>query len=158
MGGCFAWLVLLAGSVGVMVSLLRWFEQTADAVDRGWWNRLALLLAFPFAVWFYPSRVGAGRPTPVPRHEPVRGFGGLPKGGGGIEGASNAAPPPDAPPPGTPKEFIGPPKIPNKPAKKKAPVDPEKLARLREKMRQQGMLGDDEGDGSDPPSRPIPPG
>src|SRR4051794_9627327 len=73
MTGCFAWLILLGGGVFIMVSLLRWFEQTADAVDHGLWNKLALLIVFPFAAWFYPSRYAAGRPTAVAHHEPVRG-------------------------------------------------------------------------------------
>ena len=63
MSGCFAWLLLVAGAVFVMASLLRWFEQTADAVDRHEWNKLTLLIVFPFATWFYPSRFAAGRPT-----------------------------------------------------------------------------------------------
>ena len=48
------------------------------------------------------------------------------------------APPADGPPPGTPSEFLGLPKIP--PKKKPAAVDPDKLAKLRQKMREQGML------------------
>src|SRR5687768_13873548 len=79
MGGCFSSLLVLAGAVFVILSLLRWFEQPAVAVERRQWNKVALLVAFPFAVWFYPSRIGAGRPTAVPHHEPVRGFGSLPK-------------------------------------------------------------------------------
>jgi len=144
MGGCISWLMILAGAIFIMVSLLRWFEQTAEAVDHGWWNKVLLLLLFPFAVWFFPSKVAAGRPSPVPRHEPVRGFGGLPKGG--IEDPKSPPAPAaslsassDGPPPGTPKEFIGLPKIPPKPANKKA-VDSDKLAKLRQKMRDQGML------------------
>ena len=106
MSGCFTWLLLLAASVRVMVSLLRWFEQTADAVDRGSWRRVALLLGFPLAVWFFPSRVAAGRPIPVPHHEPVRGFGSLPK------------------------------------AEIQEPQS-QKLDKLREQMRRQGMLDDE---------------
>ena len=82
-------------------------------------------------------------------HDPVRGFGPLPK--------AKPAPTPqatavsrrpgmtDAPPPGTPKEFLGMPVIPpraNRPAR--PPVDPEKLAKLKQKMREQGMLPDEE--------------
>lgn len=134
MSGCFAWLLLVAGGVFVMASLLRWFEQTADAVDRREWNKLTLLIVFPFATWFYPSKFAAGRPTAVPHHEPVRGFGKVPK-------APTEMPmPSDQAPPGTPPEFIGPPKIP--PKKPKAAVDPEKLAKLKQKMREQGMLDD----------------
>ena len=132
MTGCFAWFILLAGGVFVIASLLRWFEQSADAVDQGEWNKLAILLVFPFACWFYPSRVSAGRPTAVPHHEPVRGFGKLP-------GTKPSMPmPSDQPPPGTPAEFLGMPKIPEK--KPRAAVDPEKLAKLKQKMREQGML------------------
>jgi hypothetical protein len=71
----------------------------------------------------------------------VRGFGTLPKGG--IVDPSIAPPTQsDGPPPGTPKEFIGLPKIP--PKKPRAAVDPEKVAKLRQKMKEQGMLGSDE--------------
>jgi hypothetical protein len=132
MSGCFAWIFLIAGAVFVMVTLLRWFEQTGDAVDAGEWNRLALLILFPFAVWLFPSRVSAGRPTAVPHHEPVRGFGKVPPM------PSEAPMPGDQPPPGTPQEFMGPPKIP--PKKPKAAIDPEKLAKLKQKMKEQGML------------------
>jgi len=133
MTGCLAWLLFAAGAVFVMATLLRWFEQTGDAVDRGEWNRLTLLILFPFAVWLFPSRVSAGRPTAVPHHEPVRGMGKAPP-------LPNEAPamPSDQPPPGTPQEFIGPPKIP--PKKAKSQIDPEKLAKLKQKMKEQGML------------------
>ena len=60
---CFSWILLLALAVFVMVSLLRWFEQTSEAVERREWNRVTLLVLVPFAVWFYPSKVAAGRPT-----------------------------------------------------------------------------------------------
>src|SRR5215208_1811547 len=76
---CFSWLFLVAGGVFLVLSLIRWFEQITEAVQQGWWNKTALLVVFPFAVWFYPGRVVAGRPTAVPRHEPVRGFGSVPK-------------------------------------------------------------------------------
>lgn len=164
MTGCFTWLVLLAGIVFLLLSFLRWFEQTAEAVDAGRWNKLALLLAFPFAAWRYPSRVRAGRATPVPRHEPVRGFG-VPKEkprvvtdsgkalarDGPVLPATNEDDVPmatiadDGPPPGTPPEFLGKPVIP--PPGKKSPrpaVDPDKVARLRQKMREQGMLPPDD--------------
>ena len=145
--GCFTTLFLLAVFIFVVVSVIRWFEQVTEAVDQGWWNKVTVLVAMPFTVWFFPSRVSAGRPTAVPHHEPVLGFG---------MSSSRTAPrssedrptevgPPagipeqDSPPPGTPKEFLGMPKIPPKP-RAKSSVDPEKLAKLKEKMRQQGML------------------
>jgi hypothetical protein len=132
MTDCFVGIVLIGGAVFLLVSILRWFEQTGDALDRGDWRKLLILLLFPLAVWFYPSPVSAGRPTPVPHHEPVRGFGKVPAM------PSEISKPVDQPPPGTPAEFIGPPKIP--PKKPKAPLDPEKLAKLRQKMKDQGML------------------
>ena len=134
--GCFTWIILFAGAVIVLMSVIRWFEQTSEAVDRGWWNKLAILVLAPFTVWFFPSRVSAGRATPVPRHEPVRGF------GAAIPRASrDAASPPDEPPPGTPAEFLGLPAVPPPSQRKpRAPVDPEKLAKLKQKMREQGML------------------
>ena len=154
MEGCFTVLGALAMAVFVMMTMIRWFEQTAEAVDNRWWNKVVLLVVFPFGVWFYPSRVSAGRPTMVPRHEPVRGFGKVkltedspakPVGG---NGDAIAAPPPapatDGPPPGTPKEFLGMPVIPPKKKSAKPAVDPEKLAKLRQKMREQGMLPDEE--------------
>jgi hypothetical protein len=133
-GSCFFILLMLAGGIFVMVTMIRWFEQTGDAFDRHEWNKLTLLVLMPFASWLFPSRVSAGRPTAVPRHEPVRGMGSLPK----------SRPPPNAdePPPGTPKEFIGLPKIP--PKKPRAPIDPDKLAKLKQKMKEQGMLSDEE--------------
>src|SRR5687767_15890855 len=77
--GCFTTILFLIAFVLIMVSFIRWFEQTTEAVDNGWWNKIFVLLMCPFTVWFFPSRVNAGRTTPVPRHEPVRGFGTLPK-------------------------------------------------------------------------------
>ncbi len=163
--GCFAWLLVLVGAVFVLLSLVRWFEQITEAVEARWWNKTSLLLACPFAVWLFPSRVSAGRPTAVPRHEPVRGFGVAPqrsasedsipiaKTASDVATASRApqaaattiAAQTDGPPPGTPAEFIGLPKIPPKKPKGAAPaVDPEKVAKLRQKMKEQGMLGDDE--------------
>jgi hypothetical protein len=155
---CFTWLVLLVVAVVVMVSLLRWFEQTSEAVERQQWNRVALLVVMPFAVWFYPSKVSAGRPTAVPRHEPVRGFGPLPKeqvaavpdGPATPQAPASVSKLPgvtDEPPPGTPKEFLGMPVVPPKAKAPKAPVDPDKLARLRQKMIEQGMLKDEPEDG-----------
>ena len=150
---CFAWLLLLAVAVFVMVSLLRWFEQTSEAVERREWNRVALLVLVPFAVWLYPSKVSAGRPTAVPRHEPARGFGPLPKEPAPRTAESTASASPqaarlpgvtDEPPPGTPKEFLGMPAVPPKAKAPRAPVDPDKLAKLRRKMIEQGMLKDDD--------------
>jgi hypothetical protein len=109
-----------------------------------------LLVFAPFVVWLFPGRVGAGRPTPVPRHEPVRGFAAVSKTKATAAQVTpppadipvaQVAPPQDGPPPGTPKEFLGMPVVP--PKKKPAPVDPEKLAKLKQKMREQGMLGDE---------------
>jgi hypothetical protein len=131
--GCFQIIFLLVGFVLMMVTFIRWFEQTAEAVDNRWWSKLQLLLICPFVVWFYPSRVGTGRASPVPHHEPVRGFGSMPK-------AKPPATPDDQPPPGTPKEFLGLPKIPPPRPKAKSSVDPDKVAQLKEKMRRQGML------------------
>ena len=57
---------------------------------------------------------------------------------------SKATPAPaseDQPPPGTPKEFLEKPKIP--PKKAKTELDPDKIAKLKAKMREQGMLGDE---------------
>ena len=154
---CFSWVLLLALAVFVMASLLRWFEQTSEAVERREWNRVALLVLMPFAAWFYPSKVAAGRPTAVPHHDPVRGFGALPKekrgadaagavgsatpasGGSGLPGVT------DEPPPGTPKEFLGMPVVPPKPKAARPAVDPEKLAKLKRKMIEQGMLKEEEG-------------
>ena len=147
---CFSWLVLLAVAVFVMVSLLRWFEQTSEAVERREWNRVWLLVLMPFVVWFYPSKVSAGRPTAVPRHEPVRGFGSMPKAPArpleeterpAAEAEGLAAPLADGPPPGTPKEFLELPKVPPpKPRGKSSSVDLDRIAKLRQKMREQGML------------------
>jgi hypothetical protein len=141
--GCITWLIFFVGAVLVIASVIRWFEQTAEAVDAGWWNKLAILVLMPFTVWLFPSRVSAGRATPVPRHEPVRGF-----GGGGTSGPSEPQVPrpvEDLPPPGTPVEFLGMPVIPKaKPKSPKPAVDPEKLAKLRQKMREQGMLPPDD--------------
>jgi hypothetical protein len=146
---CLTWLLLFAFAVFVMMSLLRWFEQTAEAVDQREWNKVALLVAMPFSVWLYRSKVGIGRPTAVPHHDPVRGFGPLPREKPAplpqVTAVSRLPGVTDAPPPGTPKEFLGMPVIPpraNSPAR--PPVDPEKLAKLKQKMREQGMLPDEE--------------
>jgi hypothetical protein len=162
---CFAWLLLIGVGVFVMVSLLRWFEQTSEAVERRDWNRVALLVAVPFSVWFFPSRVSAGRPTAVPRHEPVRGFGALPKErtvAADAKPQAAGAPAPaklsgltDEAPPGTPKEFLGMPVVPPKSKVSKPPPDPDKLAKLRRKMIEQGMLKEEPQD-VDPPPAPAP--
>src|SRR6185295_14814979 len=102
--GCFSTIIVLVIFVMVIVSLIRWFEQITQAVDNGWWNKVTMLVFMPFTVWFYPSNVVAGRPIPVPHHEPVRGFGTAPK--------KSSPPSDDQPPPGTPKEFLGIPTVP----------------------------------------------
>src|SRR5688500_18564791 len=114
--GCFTTILFLVGGVFVMVTMIRWFEQVTEAVEFAWWNKVFVLLAMPFTVWFFPSRVSAGRPVLPPRHEPVRGFGSRPKGGIVDPGAASAADAPtmapptapaaDQPPPGTPPEFL----------------------------------------------------
>lgn len=149
MQGCFLSLLCLGLFLFMVLSLIRWFEQTVIAVEERRWDRIGWLILFPFAAWFYPSRVVAGRPIPVPRHEPVRGRGTAPK----ERPEPQAATPPqpvqtqtttpaksdDAPPPGTPKEFLGMPVIPPKP-KRASNIDPDKVEQLRKKMRDQGML------------------
>ena len=151
--GCFSTILFLAGFVLVMVSFIRWFEQTTEAVDNGWWHKVFVLIMCPFTVWLFPSRVNAGRSTPVPRHEPVRGFGSMPQApvtraeplAEASELAAPLAPASGEPPPGTPKEFLGLPKIPPpKPRGKSSSVDPDKIAKLTQKMREQGMLPPDE--------------
>jgi hypothetical protein len=150
--GCFDLLIFVATFIFMMVSLLRWFEQTTEAVDARDWNRVTILLVFPFAVWWYPSRVSAGRPVPVPIHEPVRGFGKVPlappqpaEAEQAVTDPVPALPAADGPPPGTPKEFLGMPVIPpKKPGAKKPPFDPDKVAKLRQKMIEQGLLKPDE--------------
>ena len=162
--GCFTTILFLAGFVMIMVSFIRWFEQTTEAVDNGWWNKIFVLVMCPFTVWFFPSRVNAGRSSPVPRHEPVRGFGTLPKTSSAptvtttaiaaaiekplAEASEPAAPSApagsDEPPPGTPKEFLGLPKVPLTKPRAKSAIDPEKIAKLKQKMREQGMLPPDE--------------
>jgi hypothetical protein len=147
---CFTWFLLIVGGVLLVLSLIRWFEQVTEAVRNGWWNKTFLLVLFPFAVWFYPSRVAAGRPTPVPLHEPVRGFGSMPKARPAPEPAvpekprASAAPAADGPPPGTPAEFLLKPQVPPKKPLPKPAIDPDKIAKLKQKMREQGMIGDEE--------------
>src|SRR5687767_9956685 len=155
--GCFTTILFLVGGVFVMVTMIRWFEQVTEAVEFSWWNKVFVLLAMPFTVWFFPSRVSAGRPVMPPRHEPVRGFGKLPKGGIAEatthdEASPHPSPLPeyrergqeDQPPPGTPPEFLVKPQIPPpKPRGARPAVDPEKLAKLKQKMREQGMLPPD---------------
>ena len=128
--GCFTTVIAVVGFIFVMLTALRWFEQITEAVDLRWWNRVIILIAAPFSVWFFPSRIAAGRPTPFPLHEPVRGFGTLPKTKAPVE----------APPPDTPPEFLGLPKIPPpRPKGAKPTIDPEQIEKLRRKMREQGM-------------------
>jgi hypothetical protein len=136
MAWCLSVLLVAVGGVCVVLSLLRWFEQTAEAVDTRDWRKLAVLVICPPATWAYRSRVVAGRPTAVPRHTPVRGF--------GLEPTVTASPPPsdDGPPPGTPPEFLGPPVVP--PPTPKRGVEPEQLEKLRRKMREQGLLPPEE--------------
>ena len=146
---CFTTIVAIVLGVFLLASLIRWFDEATEAVNNGWWNRVSLLLLFPFSCWFYPTKVAAGRPTPVPHHEPVRGFGSLPKtkptpapsSQEQPRAATPASTADDQPPPGTPKEFLEKPKIP--PKKPKVELDPEKIAKLKEKMRKQGMLPPD---------------
>ena len=155
---CFTLILFLCGFVMIMVTFIRWFEQTTEAVDNGWWNKIFVLLMCPFTVWFFPSRIHAGRASPVPRHEPVRGFGSLPKSNAPARvseetGPAEAKPaasaaglsaPADQPPPGTPKEFLGLPKVPPPKPRAKSGIDPDKIAKLKQKMREQGMLPPDE--------------
>src|SRR4051812_26084799 len=119
MGGCFSGLLAIAALILVITSMIRWFEQVSEAVDNRWWNKLFILIAVPPSVWFFPSRVSAGRPVPVPLHEPVRSMGTAPKmKSETTTGApmAQAAAPADGPPPGTPKEFLGMPVVPPKKA------------------------------------------
>ena len=132
--GCFTVILNAVIFIFVMVSLIRWFEQTIYAVDHRAWKQLGFLILFPFGAWFYPSRIAAGRPTPVPLHEPVRGFGSVPL----TPGAPASAPtgPAEA---GPPLQVPKPP-----PMKRKSSIDPAQIAKLKEKMRQQGMLPPEE--------------
>jgi hypothetical protein len=118
MRGC---IIALVGFVFVMISIIRWFEQITDAVDRRQWSRVMILLVMPLTAWLFPSKVSAGRPTAVPHHEPVRGFGSVPL-------MPNDAPKGAAP-------------LPRK--KAKSGIDPAAIAKLKQKMKEQGMLNDD---------------
>jgi len=146
---CLSTILAVVVGVFMLASLIRWFDEATEAVQNGWWNRVGLLLLFPFSCWFYPTKVAAGRPTPVPHHEPVRGFGSLPKtkptaapiAQDQPRAATTTSSAEDQPPPGTPKEFLEKPKIP--PKKPKPELDPDKIAKLKAKMREQGMLGDE---------------
>jgi hypothetical protein len=135
--GCVTWFLLVAASVLTLATIVRWFEQVTEAVDQRWWNKVIVLILVPPAVWLFPSRISAGRPTAVPHHEPVRGFGTVPIV------PKEARAPASEPPPGTPKEFIGLPQIPSKKRPTQSAVDPDKLAKLKQKMKEQGMLDDD---------------
>lgn len=139
---CFTWLLVVIAGVLLIMSVVRWFDMATDAVREGSWKKVAALVGFPFSVWFYPGRVSAGRPTMVPPHEPVRGFGELPRDAEAAEGASQRVEEVDQPPPGTPKEFLGMPVVPPKKpvAQSRAEADAAKVEKLRQKMREQGML------------------
>jgi hypothetical protein len=147
--GCVSWIIAVILGVFTLTSIIRWFDEATEAVQNGWWNKVSLLLLFPFSCWFYPNKVAAGRPTPVPLHEPVRGFGSIgkskPQPTESSPTTTSQAPPPatstdDQPPSGTPPEFLIKPKPTKRPS---IPVDPDKLAKLKAKMREQGMLGDE---------------
>jgi hypothetical protein len=139
--GCFSTILLVVVFVLVVVTLIRWFEQIAQAVDHRWWNKVSVLTFMPFMVWFYQSRVTTGRPVPVPHYEPVQGRFGAPSS----RAADAKAQARDQPPPGTPKEFLELPKVPpTKPKGAKPAVDPDKIAKLKQKMREQGMLPPEE--------------
>jgi hypothetical protein len=151
---CMIWLLLLGLGFFIVLSMIRWFEQITEAVELGWWNKTVLLMVVPFAVWLYPSRVAAGRPTPVPVHTPVRGMGTAPKPPASAAPAPSTAreptpatPPQEAPPPGTPAEFLENPgaalRGKPKPPPKKPAVEQEQIEKLRQKMREQGMLDDE---------------
>ena len=171
---CAYLILLVVGGIFLLNTLFRWCEQTTDAVDEGHWDKLILLTCMPFAVWFFPGKVKAGRPTMPPRHQPVRGFGSVKNVKSPIADEdqksdvsppvspqkisltpstaippvrvatalvtpASATPSDEGPPPGTPAEFIGMPKMP--PVKKKSQrVDPEKMEMLKKKMREQGLL------------------
>lgn len=113
MTGCVAWLLVLGFAIFSMVTLIRWFDVVTDAVDDGRWNHVWMLVLIPLTAWRFLSKVSTGRPSAVPHHEPVQGFG-APAGPG------------DRPKP--------------PPKKKRAPVDPDLVAKLRQKMMDQGML------------------
>ena len=147
---CLGYIFILFAIAFALLTLLRLFEQVADAIDHRWWSKLFALLMCPFTVWMFPSRVALGRPTAVPMHQPVRGFGSLPKQKTDPtpDRAIPQSPVPvlpidDGPPPGTPPEFLVKPQVPPKKAKPANPIDADKIARLRQKMREQGMLGDE---------------
>lgn len=145
---CLAWLLFIAGGLFVMFSLMRWFEHVHEAVHERAWSRLAWLVVFPPSTWMFPARMTFGRPTAVPLHEPVRGFGSLPKQKGeqrpspvtAIPSTTPSAAENDGPPPGTPAEFLVKPVVPPKKPKAGPAVDPDQLAKLKQKMREQGML------------------
>jgi len=134
---CFYTILIIVIGVLMLASLIRWFDEATEAVQNRWWNKVTLLLLFPFSCWFFPSKVAAGRPTAVPLHEPVRGFGSL----GKAKPSSTPAPSDHQAPPRTPPEFLVKPQIP--PKKPKPDLDPDKIAKLKAKMKEQGMLGDE---------------
>src|SRR5688500_16388004 len=138
--GCFTSIVFLAGFLFIGISMIRWFEQTAEAVDARQWRHLLTLIFFPFAVWMFPSRISAGRPTPFPLHERVRGFGTMslaPKAG--TQDVVAQGRPAEA---GRPPVAEAPKAVPK--VMRKSGIDPEQVAKLKEKMRQQGMLPPEE--------------
>ena len=113
MSACFTWILMIIAFVLTIVSMIRWFEQVAEAVDNRWWNKIFVLVVMPPSVWLFPSRIAAGRPIPVPLHQPVMGMG--------------------APPSPVPKKN---------PSPRPGP-DPAQIAKLKQKMREQGMLEDE---------------
>ena len=54
--GYVIWVIAVVGSALLLASIIRWFEHAAIAVDENRWGRLAILIAFPFAVWIYKVR------------------------------------------------------------------------------------------------------
>ena len=117
----------------------RWFRRQHPFAVASLVLGIFSLIEFGALLIFGIAGIAAGRPTAVPHHEPVRGFGSVsltPKG------QAQQSHPTDGPPPGTPKEFIGLPKV--APKKKKSAVDPDKVAKLKQKMKEQGMLGDED--------------
>src|SRR3954468_23297982 len=117
--GCFSTILVIVGGIFTVVSMIKWFEQSTEAVQNGWWNKVFVLLAMPFTVWFFPGRVSTGRPIPVPHHEPVRGFGSMPKAPAApvIRVETPAAAP------------VAPVR-----RKKRSGIDPDQVAKLKQKM------------------------
>src|SRR5258705_12184167 len=120
---CFTTIVAIVLGVFLLASLIRWFDEATEAVNNGWWNRVSLLLLFPFSCWFFPSKVAAGRPTPVPHHEPVRGVGSL---GKSKPTPTTSSPSSAQPPPHTPPTFLVKPQLASK--QSKTPPGPYRVA------------------------------